>query len=800
MSRSFHRAVFGMQRALLLLLAATPAVADVGAVSVEVVDAVTRRPVDGVTITAESRDGEVRSATTDKGRALLDKLEDGFFRLRAESAGYVTAVEPAVRVLERRTGRLRFELQPVSDSIDEIVVVARRAREADPFGAVSNTFLGRDELRNAAGSGSDVMRALSGLPGVVSNGEFAAFSVRGHGPKSNLIYVDGFPFQQVVHFEQTLGEEEEIINGGRYSIFAPTAVAGAEFSPGGWSAEFGGLNGSLLQFEVVDGAPSPVGSLRLDLAGAELLYEGPSGFHENTSMFLQARRFDFGQFFESIGEESLGAPISTDVILKTHTRLDDDDEFEFLAIYAPEEYTRDINHILAAEEEGEAIEDVTLQNEDQDLALIGGTWRRMFGDNGEWTNRIYYRERDRVSSEGEGFPDLVPPDTSADQVPVREKILTVKEKESEFGWRSDVAFGNRLGIFSAGLQLTNNDLDYSTDLREDWIRYIYESDDPRPAGANYIVLQPSEMNSIYSASETNYAAYGEQLFDWGDANLRAGIRYDRNGFGDENLVSPRLGFNYEISPQLRLSATTGIFYESPSNLARAADPDNFDLESEKLTHFGLGFNYRLSDNLNLLVEAYYQDLDNRLVESGRTNNRISNDGEGTNTGVDVVLTRRFAERWSADFVYSWNRYRVDDKDGRGEYDWDFNRAHFVSVGGRWEITDRWQIAARWKYGSGQPTYRFTAHADVLAPNLPVRYSQERTALNVDRGDAFHSLDVRVDYRRPIGPVDLVLFVDVLNLYGGPAGLQPEFNILTGEIIDEEEETLPLLGFTVEYAW
>src|SRR5687767_2910908 len=127
MSRSSHRAVFGMQKTLLLLLAATPAVADVGAVSVEVVDAVTRRPVDGVTITAESRDGEVRSATTDKGSALLDNLEDGFFKLRAESAGYVTAVEPAVRVLEQRIGRLRFELQPVTDPRNEVVVVAPRA-------------------------------------------------------------------------------------------------------------------------------------------------------------------------------------------------------------------------------------------------------------------------------------------------------------------------------------------------------------------------------------------------------------------------------------------------------------------------------------------------------------------------------------------------------------------------------------------------------------------------------------------------------------------------------------------------
>ena len=799
MLRSFHQAVIGMQKALLLLLAAIPAAADVGAISVEVVDAVTRRPVDEVKITAESRDGEVRSATTnDQGAALLDSLEDGFFKLRAESAGYVTAVEPTVRVLEQRRGSLRFELQPVSDSIDEIVVVAR-AREADPFGAVSNRFLSRDELRNAPGSGSDVMRALSGLPGVVSNGEFAAFSVRGHGPKSNLIYVDGFPFQQVVHFEQTLGEEEEIINGGRYSIFAPNAVAGAEFSPGGWSAEFGGRNASLLQFEVVDGAPSPVGSLRLDLAGAEFIYDGPSGFHDNTSMFLQARRFDFGQLFEIIEEESLGAPVSTDVILKTHTRLDNDDEFEFLAIYAPEDYSRDISHILAAEEE-EGIEDVTLQNEDQDLALIGGTWRRLFSDDGEWTNRIYYRESDRVSHEGEAFPDLVPPDTPASQVPVRERLLTVREKESEFGWRSDVSMGNRFGVFSAGLHLTSNDLDYSTELREDWIRYIYESDDPRPPGANYIVLQPDALNSIYSASETNYSAYGEQFFDWGDANLRAGIRYDRNGFGDEDLVSPRFGFNYTISPRLRLSATAGIFYEPPGNLARAADPENFDLESEELTHFGVGFDYRLGENLNLLVEAYYQGIDNRLVESGRTSRRISNDGEGTNSGVDLVLTRQFDQGWSADFVYSWNRYRVDDSDGRGEYDWDFNREHFVSVGGRWEINDRWQVAARWKYGSGQPTYRYVVHDDVLAPNSPVRFSQERTALNVDRGDAFHSLDVRVDYRRPIGPVDLVLFADVLNVYGGPAGLQPEFNILTGEIVDEEEETLPLLGLIVEYAW
>ena len=49
-------------------------------------------------------------------------------------------------------------------------------------------------------------------------------------------------------------------------------------------------------------------------------------------------------------------------------------------------------------------------------------------------------------------------------------------------------------------------------------------------------------------------------------------------------------------------------------------------------------------------------------------------------------------------------------------------------------------------------------------------------------------------------IAMIAHADVLNVYGGPAGLQPEFNVLTGEIVDEEEETLPLLGLIVEYAW
>ena len=64
------------------------------------------------------------------------------------------------------------------------------------------------------------------------------------------------------------------------------------------------------------------------------------------------------------------------------TTLDADNTIEFLGIYAPEEYTRDIDTVLASPN----FEDVSLIETEQDLYLTGLTWRRLVGETGEWTN------------------------------------------------------------------------------------------------------------------------------------------------------------------------------------------------------------------------------------------------------------------------------------------------------------------------------------------------------------------------------------------------------------------------------
>ena len=120
-----------------------------------------------------------------------------------------------------------------------------------------------------------------------------------------------------------------------FRFLRPIPSTGAEFSPGGWSAAFGGRAGSLLQLDVAGGSPTPSATLRVDIAGIELGYEGPSGFRDDTTVFLTARQFDFDRVFEFIDQEDIGEPVLTDFILKTVTEVDANNTFEVLAVFAP---------------------------------------------------------------------------------------------------------------------------------------------------------------------------------------------------------------------------------------------------------------------------------------------------------------------------------------------------------------------------------------------------------------------------------------------------------------------------------
>ncbi len=765
-----------------------------GGITILVTDQVTDRPLANAQITITQRENNsTQSIQSDgQGRITLEQLDPGLYSVTVAKTGYAISYEASVRVLTRKNIQVDFELLRDS-TVEEVLVTALRA---DPSASVSSTTLSRDALASAVGGGADPLLSLDGLPGLASTGEFANFSVRGRGPRDNLLLVDDLPFDKAVHFDATLGENEDVGGGGRFSIFAPNVIGGAEFSPGGWGPAYGGRAASLLKLEVADGNPSPSASFRYDLAGYEVGYDGPTGITEDSTMLFSARRLDFGAFFETIEELDIGEPILRDVILKTVVPLNQNHTLEALLIDTYEDYTRGVTHVFASPD----FQDTALQDSTQNSDLYGLTLRSLIGDEAVWTNKVYYRKSDKISLEGEAFPDLVPKGSPAPSFPVRENIIRVAEAEKELGWRSGFETPNRWGVFTAGVQMAQIELNYNTLLSGDWNRYIFDGDDFRPNPAQkYTVLTPEETNSALSQKNTNYAGYADQLFELGNWGIHTGLRLEQDGFADENFASPRFSVNWKPGSSVRYFATAGLFHQSPRYLQLAANTAN-KLKTEQITHTSIGVEYFPLERWSVLTEAYFQNLDHLVVDLDRVNGTFANIGDGTSYGVDFVVNGTVREGLYASATYSYNDAVVDRKDGRGDVAADFNRQHVATLGLTWEINDRWKVAGRYKYLSGRPDEEFVIHPNVLGDGQPLRYSKEITQRNVGRKSDNALLNVRVDYQRAFGPIDLTAFLDVINATSASSSDDTEFDYRRGILVEDDSEAEPLIGLRLDYAW
>lgn len=775
--------------------------ADTGTIRLTITDTQTQRPVTNANITVISRSGITQQTTANQqGVVYIEKLDAGLYTLTVDHPDYQSMRLSRVRVLDNKTTPLETKLSAAETTVEEMLVLGA-ASTRNPLHPAGASLIDRESLNSAAGSGSDVLRSLDGLPGLFGDGEYSSFTVRGNGPRDNLILVDGIPFDNLVHFSDSFGQQEDIEGGGRYSVFAPNTIGGAEFQPGGWEPAYGGKAGSLLKLDVAEGNPDTASyRTRVDIAGLEIGYDGPAVIHDNTSILFSARDYDFGRLFEAIGLDDVGTPTLTDVIFKSTTEASDQDRIHLLAIYAPEEFNRDMENVLAADEDKRGdFGDAELVSAETDNSLVAATWTRLMGDSAELTNRIYLRDYHEKAVTGEAYPDLVPLGTPANQIPARANILSSEREEQETGIQSDFKINNGLGRFSTGVHITQTDLAFRLTLDDDWIRYTFEQNDYRPTpDQKYVVLTPETVNNRYTQKETNYATYLNQEVDLDYWNFRVGARYERDNFSDENLLSPRAAATWPINNKLRLTATAGRYYQAPRFNDRASDATNRTLENERIDQFSLGMNYRINSNLEFFIEPYYQDLDNLIVQQDGVNQTYGNTGQGESWGIDTALTRQFDNGWSANINYSYNEARVRDNPASVEYDADFNRPHIFSVGGVWEINQRWKLSSRWKWASGKPNDVYRVHANVLGAGQPMRYSRETIETNTTRFDSYSSLNFRADYIRTFGRTNVIAFIDVINVLGSDNPSTADFNERYGKDEIEDGEALPIVGLMFEW--
>jgi len=783
---------------MLLILVTSVYAQYTGKLQGRVVDKDTKQPLQGANILIN---GTKFGATTDlNGNYLISNVPEDLYKVRFSFLGYNNFVKSDVRVVRGKVTYLQDTELKSSNINMESVVISSGAFYDDSEIPVSDYSYTKEELNRNPGSAGDVFRALAAMPGVSigSGGEFAAFSVRGGTPYENVFLIDNIPFSKVTHLEGG-GSEEELGQGGRFSIFTPSMLSSVDFQGGAFPAKYGGKNSSLINIHIKEGNRStPTFSAYYDLFGGEVTYDGPSYFHKNTSLLFSARHIDMTNVLDMVGEGEQGSPVFSDIILKSTTDINDKHRLSLLGIYAPETYKRDVEHLYKADN----LLDAYLADRKEEKMLAGLNWRMLTGRNSFLHTTLYATNTELSENDGEVFTDPI-----NGHIPTESEVLVNRDKfhqkvdESTYGAKTEFYIKpTKNTSLTTGIEMEMIDFSYLARLDGLDTSYVFDEHDYRSDPSQYFVINdPAHLNANYDKFISKYAGYTQFSHDLTDKMvITPGVRLEYNSFNEDIYVLPRLSARFKVNSRTSLNIASGIYKQMPKNEIIAVVQDAKSLKNETSYHLITGISSYLSNEWKFNFETYIKLYDDMITHPDQTRPVYTNQGEGVSTGFDVSLIRRLSNKFFGQISYSYSISKRDDHNGEGKYNSNFNKPHIFNVMGGYEFSKEWKFSANWQFASGYPTDSYIVHKNVHNDTNYMRYSQEITGNNAGRIKNSHTLNVRVDYRKQLGRIATIFYIDILNAYDNLNITEMKFTPRDGGIEENGFSMLPTLGLKLEF--
>ncbi|MBN8545949.1 MAG: TonB-dependent receptor [Ignavibacteria bacterium] len=767
-----------------------------GSISGFVYDQDTKQPLPGVTVRVL---GTQLGAVSDyNGKYKVDKIPEGIYRVEFSFVGYGTHLEKDTRVIREKTTGVR-EVELVPSPVVGKEVTIRAGLFNDDQSSTINTFgYNREEILRTPGAGGDIFRAIETLPGVSSaGGEFTAFSVRGGSPKDNIILVDNIPFDRIAHFDR--GNEDQEVQGGRFSIFTPGVIDAATFQAGGFASRYGGKNSSVVDLKIKEGNfDGFTVNGTYDILGWEVNYDGPSFINKNTSILFSARKQDFRNILQWTGQKELGDPSFMDILFKSTTRFENGNKITVVGIFSPELFDRNIDHVY----ESDKAFDTDLIRQTETKRVFGINWRSLLGSNSYFTLTGYYKNKDVAVTLGRVINDPVNGIRPAkEQAGIVQDLYRNSGFEEEAGVKFEFnhQFSKQLGV-SSGFEISQISASYDFILSRTDTVYTFDRNDFRPdPSKKYLIVTPGMVNNIFSDNAVNGSFFAELNGKFGQSfSYNIGGRYERTGFSKSDNFSPRLSLAWFAAENIRLNFATGVYYQAPDFLLITEFNGNKSLKNERSIHFIGGVTAYLSDEYKLTVEPYYKEFSDLIVRPDRTTPARINGGKGWAAGVDISIVKRLTDNWYGQINYSWSQSERNDDLGEGWYNSDFSQPNLFNILLGYEFNEAWAVSLKWKYATGRPKDSYIVHSDVMNDPGYLRYSKEITGNNSERFDDFHTLNLRVDHRLQLGKIALVMFLDISNAYSRLNVNEERFINRDGSIVKKGFQILPTFGLKVEF--
>ncbi len=703
---------------------------------VELVDAVTERPIEGAVLVLSGRHASEEAVSDDAGRARFD-VPFGRYILFADPSAH----QPARRslVLETALARVRLPLA-ARTAREDVIAVTERLDPPTPL----QREVARDQLRYAPGSGGDPLRVIQSLPGVarVPFGG-GALLLRGTSPRDSRALVDGLEVPQLFHF------------GALVATFQPAFIERVDLWPGGFDAQNGRALGGLVA--VTTRAPRKdrlSGAVDVSLIDATALAEGPLG---EGAFAIGIRRSYVDAFLSAV------LPSGRDFDLVVAPRY-----YDYQA-----RYERALDHGVLT---------LTAFGSDDRLEFLR---QQPIGSDdlfdGRFLNQtLFHRLSARHLWRGRSGALTSLLAVGFDHLELELGQVTTLERRVPITWREDYAWaiGDRLEI-QAGTDVVVGPWWFES-RRPPALRPGELYDPTMPVE---VVPATGDALSLYAGASLRVRA---RVTDW--LEVRPGLRLDWLHRSGELVFDPRLAVREQLSDRVALRQYLGIYHQPPADVELDRTFGNPRLEASAAIQSGLGASVLLHPGVSLELDTFYDELLDLPVPSQQTpggsagtgKNRAGGLEAGTAVFTPVVGLQGYQQgsgvgravggelllRAESSRGFGWIAYTLSEAVRQADayapaMPFSFDQTHILTVLGSHELGRGFRLGARFRYVTGNP-YTKVERAWLDADQL--RYVPIAGPTNAERLSDFHALDVRLDKQWRFARWQLDAYLDVQNVY------------------------------------
>lgn len=585
-----------------------------------------------VNVVAFSQDKSFGTTTDANGQFHFENIPVGRFSIEFSLIGYEKSRQQNVSLTSVKDLFLNIELAEKVENIDEIVVKAHsKDKVINEFAMTSARTFTVEESNNYAGSWGDPARMVSNFAGVVTAGDQRNdIIIRGNSPTGLLWRLDGISIPNPNHFG-TFGA-----TGGPICILNNNQLANSDFLTGAFPSEYGNSLAGVFDLKMRNGNNQKhefMGGTGFN--GFELGAEGPIS-KKGGSSYMVNFRYTMMDLMSAMGMFDVGGvPKYTDLSFKIFVPTQKMGTFSLIGLGGMSQ----INLSDDGESSGESSGWTSEMLPETDV--LNGSKMGVIG----LTHKYFLSEKSRIeSSLSVSYSNSF---TTVDSISTPHNFNFYNDSYSEISYSFSTKYtlkSSSRNTFQAGLTAELMDFNFFDETYVKPLNQFFQSTNSEGVSTLYQAYAQMK-NRLNQALTINWGLHG-QLF----------------GLNNSLLIEPRLGLNYALNNQQNLSFGYGLHGQIQPRLVYFTQTlvdsmnTNYSLTNRALGfskshHFVAGYDWSITKNLRLKIEAYYQYLFNIPVERSSSTFSMSNYGANFhNESADSLINSGLGENKGLEFT------------------------------------------------------------------------------------------------------------------------------------------------------